>query len=325
MTHTAESITQDVRSFTRSRIILTAVELDLFTRLDGVALRAEEIAAAADLDLRAVTILLDVMAAMDLLEKNDGCYRTPEALAPILSSGADVNILPSLRHSAHLWQTWSQLTDIVRHGGPAQKPRRDPGEYTAAFIGAMHVRAVREADEMVSIIGADKAERLLDVGGGSGSYTIAFLRAVPGMTATIFDLPAVIELAGERVGREGLADRVTLAAGDFSADELPGGHDLALLSAIIHMNSHQANIDLYRKVHRALAPGGRVVISDFILEPNRTAPLSAAMFAVNMLVNTGSGNAYTFKEMKDGLEEAGFHGVRIIVNDDSFNLVEGFR
>ncbi len=322
--HTIQSINQSIRAFTGSRIILTGVELDLFTLLDGEALSAEEITARLESDFRATTILLDALAGLGFLVKDAGLYRTEPSAARFLSDNSSDSILPSVRHSVHLWQTWAQLTDIVREGGPAKKPDRPPGEYTRAFIGAMHVRAVREADEMVQVIDPGATRSLIDVGGGSGSYTVAFLRAVPEITATLFDLPEVIELARERMKEEGLLDRVDLVAGNFYEDEFPGGHDLALLSAIIHQNRHDENEKLYEKVYRSLNPGGRVVISDFILEPDRTRPLPAAIFAVNMLVNTHGGNAYTFAEIKKGLEAAGFSEVRIIVNDERFSLVEAF-
>jgi trans-aconitate methyltransferase len=97
---------------------------------------------------------------------------------------------------------------------------------------------------------------LLDIGGASGSYTEAFLQAYPGMRATLFDLPSVIQMAQRRLADTDLLDRITFVAGDYHKDELPAGHDLALLSAIIHQNSPEHNIELYGKIYRALQPGG---------------------------------------------------------------------
>jgi predicted methyltransferase len=123
---------------------------------------------------------------------------------------------------------------------------------------------------------------------------------------------------------EGFQDRVELAAGDFYLDELPGGCDLALLSAIIHQNSPEQNIALYEKIHRALAPGGVVLIRDHIMDESRTQPPAGAMFALNMLVNTSAGDTYTFAEVKQTLEAAGFGEIRQVRTGERMDcLVEG--
>jgi ubiquinone/menaquinone biosynthesis C-methylase UbiE len=170
-----------------------------------------------------------------------------------------------------------------------------------------------------------RARRLIDVGGGSGSYTIAFLSAVPGMTATLFDLPDVVEMARERLQTDGVMDRVTLVSGDFYNDELPTGHDLAFLSAIIHQNSPAQNEVLFRNIHRALEPGGRIVVRDHVMSQDRTDPVEGALFAVNMLVGTPEGGTYTFEEISSGLSAAGFDRIRLIRRKGMHSLVEGFK
>jgi len=313
------------RAFSRSRVLLTAVELDIFTLLDTEPMTADEVAGRLGSNGRATTILLDALAAMGLVAKDDGRYHTVSSLVPFLTAGSERSILPGLMHSAHLWKTWSQLTDVVLEGGPAARPSGKGDGRVKAFIGAMHVRALRDAPDLVRTVGPGKARHFLDVGGGSGSYTIGFLKAVPGMRATLFDLPEVIPMARERIGEEGLTDRVTFVAGDYNLDSLPGGHDLALLSAIIHQNSHEQNTALYEKVCHALVPGGRLIVRDYVMNSDRTHPSSGALFAINMLVNTKSGNSYTFEEIVEGLTAAGFENIRLLVDDEMSSLVEGYR
>jgi len=321
----AESIQQIARGFSRSRILLAAVELDIFTLLAETPLSAVAVVKKLKSNLRATTIFLDALAAMDLLFKENDSYRTDPELVSLLTEGSDESILPSLMHTAHLWKTWSQLTDVVQGGGPASKTDAGGKDWTKAFIGAMHVRALRDAPELVKDIDPGTAQNLIDVGGGSGSYTIGFLKTTSGMRATIFDLPEVIPMARERVTEESLIDRVTLVAGDFNEDDLPGGHDLALLSAIIHQNSHEQNISLYKNAYGALDPGGRIIVRDYAMSSDRTQPASGAMFAINMLVNTQGGNSYTFAEIKGGLEKAGFERVRLLQENEMSSLVEGFK
>ena len=319
------SIQHMARAFSRSRVLLTAVELDLFTVLADRSLSAEEAADRLKSDLRATTILLDALAAMELLEKTTGRYRTTQALVPILTTRGEESILSSLMHSAYLWKTWSQLTDVVQGGGPAHRPETGWNHRMASFIGAMHVRALRDAPALVRAVNPGKARNLIDVGGGSGSYTIGFLKASPGMKATLFDLPEVIPMARERLSAGGFLDRVALVGGDYNTDSLPGGHDLALLSAVIHQNSHEHNMKIYRKIHDALITGGRIIIRDYVMNPDRTEPASGALFAVNMLVNTKGGNSYTFDEIREGLEEAGFQRIKLLQNDEMSSLVEGYK
>ncbi len=324
---TEESILELSRGFMASRVLLSGAELDLFTLLTKKPLTAKEIAAATKTRLRGIVILLDALSALGFMVKKDGRYHTGSSAAPLLSATAPDSILPMVLHMGTVWQNWSQITDIVlgkttpglETKGALAKDNRN------AFINAMHAVAVKVAPQVVAAINPGQAGRLLDVGGGSGTYTLAVLSARPEMRATLFDLPPVIELARDRVQTADMADRVELVAGDFYKDELPPGHDLALLSAIIHQNSYEQNEVLYGKIYRALVSGGRIVVRDHVMSTDRTQPLEGALFAVNMLAGTEGGRTYTFDEIKDGLTAAGFTRINLIQTKGMFSLVEGFK
>jgi predicted O-methyltransferase YrrM len=307
------------RGFMESRVLLTGAELDLFTLTATAPLTAEQIDARIGADRRALTIVLDALAAMGLLIKQNGAYQTEPSAARLLAADSPDSLLPIIQHNIDLWERWGRLTGKV--AGP-----RTTDWSMRAFIGAMHAIARPLAAHIAKLVDLAGARRLLDVGGGSGSYTLAFLEAAPRMQATIFDRPEVIEMARERVGAAGMLERVTLVAGDFEHDPLPAGHDLALVSAIIHQNSPVENGAMFRKIFAALDPGGRVVVRDHVLSPDRTQPRSGALFAVNMLVGTEDGNSYTEAEIRDALTGAGFVGVRLIHPDRHMDgLVEAFR
>ena len=190
----------------------------------------------------------------------------------------------------------------------------------------MHAIAAKLAPAIVSAVNPGYALSLLDVGGGSGTYTLAFLQAAPRMKATLFDKPEVVDMARQRLDEAGMLDRVTLVGGDFYRDEFPPGHDLAFLSAIIHQNSPEQNADLYRKLFQSLNPGGRIIIRDHIMEPDRTRPRDGAVFAVNMLVGTSGGNTYTYEEIRSGLARAGFVRIGLLQKGEHMDgLVEGFK
>ncbi len=323
MEETREEIMRKVMTFWQSRIILTGAELDVFTRLDGTALPAADLAKDLGCDGRSMERLLNVLAALGLLKKEANLFSLAER-AKTLSSRHPESILPMFLHFNDLWQKWSRLTDVVRTGKPVEGAggERGPGNLRA-FIGAMHAIGRNLSMEIGRAFDAGRFKRLLDIGGGSGTYTIAFLQRNPQMTAILFDRPPVIALARERLEAERLGQRTTLAAGDFSVDELPAGCDLALLSAIIHQNSPGENLSLYKKVFRALDPGGSILIRDHIMDESRTSPLNGALFAVNMLIGTSGGDSYTFSEIKEGLEKAGFTDVSwILPGKEMDGLVE---
>jgi predicted O-methyltransferase YrrM len=305
-------------AFMESRVFLTGVELDLFTLVAVEPLSAEQIAERIDADLRALTVVLDALTAMGLLIKQNGTYQTEPSAARLLSD-SPFSILPMIRHSADLWDRWGQLTHQVAGSRVKEKSMQ-------AFIGAMHIIGHSLAPHIVSLVGTSGTRRLLDVGGASGTYTIAFLEAEPQMRATLFDLPPVIEIARDRVGAAGMQDRITLVAGDYRKDQLPEGHDLAFVSAIIHQNSPAENMKMFRKIFAALEPGGRIVVRDHIMSADRTHPRSGALFAINMLLGTEGGTSYTETEIRDALEQAGFVDVRIIHPDTRMDgLMEGFK
>ncbi len=323
-----EVILKLARRFMESRILLSAAEMNIFTLLDGTPLTAEHLANRLHADLRGLTILLDALAALDLLSKEKDMYITATDAAPFLTDKSPRSVLPMLHHTAHLWESWSELTaKVKKHGltAPPASSARDADELRA-FIGAMHVVGMPLARKIVTAVRSGAARNLIDVGGASGTYTIAFLKAVPKMKATLFDRPAVIQLARNRLIEAKMLDRVQLVSGDFYVDELPGGHDLAMLSAIIHQNSPAENIELFRKVLRAMVSGGRIIIRDHVMEPDRTKPRDGAIFAVNMLVNTEGGSTYTFDEIRNWLMRAGFANVRLLkVGAHMDALVEAFK
>lgn len=318
-------VLDEIREFLKSRVILTGVDLDLFTRLEREPSAAGDLADDSGFDKKALRRLLDCLVAHGLLEKKGRLYTTSERGA-ILSSGHPETELPMAQHLAGMWDSWGGLTDIVKTG---ENPRRRPGterddESLAAFIGAMHVVGRDLAVEIADDYDLSPYKKLLDIGGASGTYTIAFLRENPGMTAVLFDLPRVIPMAEKRLTEEGLMARVELVAGDFYEDELPGGCDLALLSAIIHQNSPGENLDLYKKIYRALAPGGVLLVRDHVMDEDRLNPPAGAIFAINMLVHTRGGDTYTFSEIEGTMEEAGFADIRLVRRGPKMDcLVEG--
>jgi precorrin-6B methylase 2 len=313
-----EDISQLVRSFQPACILTAAADLDIITALAKKPMTADALASSLNSDPRATTVLLDALTAMELLQKQGDIYSVPEEIAVLLSETSTDNILPMIRHLSNCLRRWARLAEVVRTGKPANAGPSIRGQAAdcAAFIGAMHNISGPMADQLIQKLQPLKFSHLLDIGGASGTWTIAFLRAVPEAAATLFDLPPVIPLAQKRLSDAGLQDRVTLVGGDFSTNALPAGADLAWLSAICHQNSRRQNRALFAKVYNAIQDNGVLFIRDVVMDPSHTAPAAGALFAVNMLTGTEGGGTYSFEEYRRDLSEAGFDEVVLVHRDE---------
>jgi hypothetical protein len=308
--------------FMESRAFLTACELGLFTALGEQPRSSVDVARALGLDGRGTDRLMNTLVSLGLLEKSEDRFRNgPLALRYLVGQPG---FAAGLMHWVHLWDGWSTLTEAVRTGHSViARPVGDRGNaWVQAFIAAMHWRAVQHAPGLVGLLDLAGAARMLDVGGGSGAYAMEFVRRTPGLTAVVFDLPAVLPLTGAYIERAGLAGRIELAPGDYNKDPLGRGFDVVLLSAILHSNSPDENRTLLRRSAGALDPGGQVVVQEFLVSEDRTAPPFSALFALNMLVGTDAGDTYTEAEVREWMGAAGLadlrrhdmaHGTSVIV------------
>ena len=196
-------------------------------------------------------------------------------------------------------------------------------EWTRNFIAAMQRNAKDRAPLVVKALGTAGVRRILDLGGGSGAYSIAFAKASPDVRCEILDLPEVVPLTAEYVSKAGVAAQVSLRAGDMLHDNFGSGYDIIMLNAICHMFSEEQNQDIFRRARQALAPNGRLVVQDFILNPDKTGPQHAALFSLNMLVGTDAGASYSEAEYTAWMKAAGFAEVRRIKLPGPSDLIVG--
>lgn len=313
----AEAIREMASAFQKSRLLLTAFELGVFNALGDRSGTAAEVAAATDADVRATERLLNALCAVGLLEKEGELFANTSASSQFLVRGKP-GYMAGLMHTVNLWDTWGSLTETVRQGhsvATSQIGDRGP-EWLTAFIAAMHDRAAKQAESVASVLDLSAVSRILDVGGGSGAYSMGFVRAGEGVTAVVFDLPTVVPLAKGYIEAAGLSDRIDTKVGDYLTDGFGSGFDLVFLSAIVHINSYEQNADLVRRCAEALQPGGQVVVQDFVMDEGRTRPVGGALFSLNMLVGTECGDTYTEAEIRDWMTRAGLS--EVIRRDTSF-------
>ena len=308
-----DRLDQMIRGYMPSRCLLTALELDIFTAV-GDGANAEQIGEKIHANARAAGMLLNALVALGLLSKSGDDYKNTVESARFLVQGSKDNHRNGLLHTANIWHRWSTLTDAVRSGTRVPASRDDNPEWTHNFISGMQRHAKDRAPLVVKALGAAPAtansnsniRRILDLGGGSGAYSIAFAKASPDAQCEILDLPEVVPLTAEYVRQAGVSAQVTLRAGDMLQDDFGSGYDLIMLNAICHMFSEEQNREIFHRAHQALAPNGRLVVQDFILNPEKTGPQHAALFSLNMLVSTEAGASYSEPEYTHWMKAAGF-------------------
>ncbi|WP_415520182.1 MAG: methyltransferase [Desulfovibrio aminophilus] len=315
-------IQEIAKAFQESRVLLSAFELGVFTALGLEGLGSEEAAERLGADPRGLDRLLNALAALGFVRKDGGLFRNTEAAETFLNARSP-RYLSGLAHTANVYKSWATLTDAVRRGGRVtERPSADSAD-TRSFIEAMHRRAKDDADALAALLDLSGVRRVLDLGGGSGAYSMAFCRAEPGLTAVVLDLPHVTPLTRRYVAAEGLSERIGTQDGDYHDADFGQGYDLVFLSAIAHINSAAENKRLVARAARALNPGGRVAVQDFIMDDDRTTPLHGALFALNMLVNTERGDTYTESEVRGWMEDAGLTDVLRLDGRDKASLVVG--
>jgi (2Fe-2S) ferredoxin/predicted O-methyltransferase YrrM len=318
-----ETFMELVNGFQTSRTTLTAVELDLFTAV-GSGAGAREVAAKLKTNPRATEMLLNAVASLGLLEKRDEIFFNTPMTARFLVESSPDNSRPGIMHFVHLWPRWSTLTEAVQEG-KAVHPREREAPFNRAFIAAMDRVGKAQVPPTVAAIPAKGARRMLDLGGGSGAYSIAMAQAHPELQVDVFDLPAVVPLTQEYIRQAGLEARVRTRVGNLLSDDFGENYDLILLSAISHSFTPEQNRDFFRRAYAALAPGGRFIVREFILESDKTSPRSAALFSLNMLVGTEGGASHSEAEYEEWLRDSGFPEVRRVRLPGPSNLMIATR
>jgi (2Fe-2S) ferredoxin/predicted O-methyltransferase YrrM len=318
-----DRLNEMIRGYMPSRCILTALELDIFTAV-GEGANAEQIGKRIHANARGVGILLNALVALGLLSKSGDKYRNTSESARFFQEGSKDNHRNGLLHTANIWHRWSTLTEAVRRGACVPIDRANTPEWTSNFIAGMQRNSRDRAPLVVKALGMEGVRRILDLGGGSGAYSIAFAKASPDVRCEILDLPQVLPFTAEYVDQAGLSKQIGLRAGDMLHDDFGSGYDLVMLNAICHMFSAEQNHAIFRRARKALAPNGRLVVQDFILNPDKTGPQHAALFSVNMLVGTESGASYSEPEYTSWMKSAGLTEIRRIKLPGPSDLIVGF-
>ena len=294
-----------------TKILLTAVKLDLFSSLNDPGCTTSELAGRLGLYQPALTPLLNALVAMRILSKNGDCYTNSAVAQKHLVKGhQDYVGHLLLLHDAE-WMNWGRLEETVRTGrSPVRQHvfETDP-EMGANVLAVLHRIGRESGPSLAKRMDLKGAKRLLDVGGGAGTNAIAFCREYPDLLATVFDLPQTLSLTKRVVEEAGLEHRITLAPGNFNVDAFDGLYDVALMSDVLHYQNGETNAGLVRKIYDHLVGEGRLIIKDRFLDESRISPAWTTAFAVHIMVNTEKGQCFTGPEAMTWMTKAGFQSV----------------
>ncbi len=342
-----------------TRLLEAAVHHDLFThlarleaRVDGLAVPAAAVAAEARTEPRATEITLNALAALGLIEKEapenreeplpGGAFRLTPLAQKHLTEGGEGDFRPFIRFEASHRERWHHLEETIATGEPygLDHMHQSSEQETRRFIDAMESigRARGDVEALVKRLSLGRAVHLLDVGGGSAVYSLAFLEKHPHLNVTLIDLAPTLEVTREYIEKapDSVQRRIRLVECDYNQDPIPDppptsslpddllstmripkelyprlsdGYDVAWVSNILHGEDEANNKQLAARLYPALRPGGRVIIKEHILDDTLTRPENGALFALHMLIATRKGRCYGFNEVRRWYEDAGFADV----------------
>jgi predicted O-methyltransferase YrrM len=298
-------------SYWQTCALHAAVKLDLFSHLASRPQPADALAGEVGVDPRALEMLLNAVTAMGLLEKSGDRFACTNPARRYLRRSSEEYLGHMLLHHHHLYDAWGMLDAAVRTGKAVRgRASVDDAARRESFLMGMFNLAMQVAPRVAEAIDLAGRKRLLDLGGGPGTYAVHFCRENPGLSATVFDLPTSRPFAEKTIARFGLQERVTFAPGDFHQDPVAGRFDVVWLSHILHAEGPVACRHIIARAVAALSPGGLLLVHDFFLGDDRAHPLFPALFALNMLLATAAGQAYSESEVRGMLAESGVSAVR---------------
>jgi ubiquinone/menaquinone biosynthesis C-methylase UbiE len=297
-------------AFYGSNVLFTASDLGVFGFLAKCKqATSDEIAAGLSLDQRGGRLLLDGCVALGLLAKEGSVYRNTPESAIFLVPGSPGDLSQAIRYNRDVYAAWGRLADLVRTGKPVERPQihlGDDASRTRTFVLSMHGRALGIGRTVVPNLDLAGRKRLLDIGGGPGTYSVLIAQANPEISCTVIDLPAVASIASELIEQQGMSARVKTLPGDYRAASFPEGNDVVIIFGVLHQESEESARDILRRAYSTLAPNGVIYIMDMMTDPSRANPSFSALFAVNMALTAEHGWVFSDADLKSWLEDAGF-------------------
>lgn len=295
-----------------------AIHHRVFDVLDAGPMTLDEIAAATGASHRGLSAIVNLLVGLQFLQRDGERFALTAESAAFLVSTRPSFHGGIIRHiSSQLLPTWMKLNEVVASGRPAAAVNREQtgGEFFQQFVNdifPMSYGVARHLAQHLDLGATDAPVSVLDLAAGSGVWSVALAESAANVRVTAVDWPEVIPTTRDSVARRGLADRYSFAAGDLLEADFGSGHHVATLGHILHSEGEARSRALLQKTCRALAPGGTIAIAEFLVDRDRSGPVTGLIFAINMLVNTDEGNTWSFEEISEWLLEAGFTHARTL-------------
>jgi len=297
-----------------AQVLLTANRIGLFAALGGRTLSTAAVAEASSTALRPTDLLLRACVGLGLIECSADGYRNAPAAETFLVPGKPTYLGEALRYSDDLYAVWGELEQSLRTDAPALKAEAYLGQdrdQTRHFVRGMHNRALAVGSALVRLVDLAGCTRMLDVGGGPGTYSALFVTANPGLRSVVLDLPGVVAIAEEIIDEMHVADRVVTLGGTYQDTPFPAGQDVVLISGVFHRETPETCRDLIRRGRDALVPEGLLVVSDVMTDGSGVAPSFATLFGLNMLLTARHGGVHPDAAVVTWLREAGFADIQV--------------
>ena len=301
--------------FYDSCILFTASDLGVFNTLDELgAATSDALAKVLSLNPRGARLIMDGCVAVGLLEKSGDSYHNSELSSTFLVSGKPGDLSEAIQYNRDVYAAWGNLAQLVKTGCPVERPQLHLGSNenrTRTFVLSMHARAMWMGRAVIPLMDLSGRKRLLDVGGGPGTFSVLFAQAYPGLACTVLDLPDIVKIAQELIEAQQMEDRVSTLPGDYHTTAFPENNDVINILGVLHQESPESIQRILKKAYDAMVPGGLIHVMDVMTDATHTSPKFSALFAVNMALTTDNGWVFSDQELKDWLATAGF--VRISV------------
>jgi SAM-dependent methyltransferase len=304
---TPDQIFQIAQGFMASKHLFAASQLGLFEALGEGPTDLAGLAARTGLTPRTARISADAMVALGLLERHGDRYANTPVAATFLSGATPADFRPLLTFWDKLsYPAWTGLAGALGRGRPAHEIFEIDEELVPIMSAGIEAATAGACHALPGVAGLPPASRVLDIGGGTGSWVIALAEADPDLTATVFELPEVAAVAEERLRATGLSSRIDVRAGDLLTGDVPRGYDAILLANVVHYFAPETNQDILRKMRAAVEPGARLLVADFWTNPTHTQPVPAALMAGEFAIHINNGDVYSVEEGAAWLGETGW-------------------
>lgn len=308
----SDRIQDTLYAFTRSQILFTALDLNIFSCIAAGHNTIDKVASHLNIDKRGCRILLEGLIGIGFLNKTNAEFSLEADAQEFLVKDSPYYLGGMVTHCKRLYENWSMLTDAVRHGTPVggAQSLAQLEAYFSELVRGLYVSNFPTAQHLAEIIGVGKEKtglNILDVAGGSGVWSIAMLDRDKTSKTTLLDFPTVISVAKEYVKQHNLEDRFSYWAEDLEEATFPSEKfDLAILGNICHALGPYATERIINNMGKTIKKGGTLAIVDFVPDNDRSKAGWPLIFGVNMLISTPEGDVFTETDYSKWTKKAGF-------------------